>query len=156
MKYTKSIIVKVGKKPGKTLAVFAGVHGNEKVGVKALETLLPKIKIESGKVYFVFANPRAIRSGIRKTQKDLNRSFISGKTEKTYEDRRARLLMRILNKSDVLLDLHAFRYKTGTPFIICEKDSYSFIIYVSARFFQCRGKFQVSNRIRSNHELKTV
>lgn len=124
MKYKKSIIIKVGKKLGKTLVIFAGVHGNEKVGIKALKVLLTKIKIEYGKVYFVFANPKAIRLGIRNTEKDLNRSFVANNTGKTYEEKRAKILMGILNKSDALLDLHAFEYREGSPFIICEKDSY--------------------------------
>lgn len=32
--------------------------------------------------------------------------------------------MKILDHTDALLDLHAFKYETGTPFIICEKDSF--------------------------------
>ncbi len=125
IKNTKTILIKKGKKQGKTLAIFVGIHGNETVGVHTLDLLLPKLTIESGKVYFVYGNPRAIKLGVRKTAKDLNRSFLPGSTGNTYEDRRARTLMKILDQSDALLDLHAFKYEIGQPFIICEKDSFN-------------------------------
>src|SRR3989344_6444579 len=59
---------------------------------------------------------------------------IGKKNGKTHEDIRARLLMRILDKSDALLDLHAFRYKNGAPFIICEKDSYDLASRMNFKF----------------------
>jgi len=36
----QSIFKKVGVRPGKTVAIFAGVHGNEKAGIMALEHLI--------------------------------------------------------------------------------------------------------------------
>lgn len=134
MKYQKSIYVKKGRKPGKTLAVFAGVHGNEKVGVLALDEIIPKIKIEFGTVYFVYANPKAITANTRKIKKDLNRSCLPNNNGKSYEDIRARILMRILGEADALLDLHAFSDKGGTPFIIAEKDSYNLAKKLNFKF----------------------
>ncbi|MFA6536224.1 MAG: succinylglutamate desuccinylase/aspartoacylase family protein [Candidatus Paceibacterota bacterium] len=124
MKYQKTIFIKKGQKPGKTLAVFAGVHGNEKVGVLALDKIIPKIEIEFGTVYFVYANPEAILANTRKIKKDLNRSCLPNNCGKSYEDNRARTLMRILDKADAFLDLHAFSDRKGSPFVIGEKDSY--------------------------------
>jgi succinylglutamate desuccinylase len=124
MKSKKTIIIRKNKNPGKTLAIFAGIHGNESVGVLALDLLLPQLTIEAGTVYFVYGNPKAIKLGVRKTAKDLNRSFLPENTLDTYEDRRARTLMKILDQSDALLDLHAFAFDAGHPFIICEKDSF--------------------------------
>jgi len=119
----KSIILKDGGKPGKTLAVFAGIHGNEVVGIKTLDSIISKINISAGKVYFIYANPRAIKKNIRYIDSDLNRSFYGKVNKESYETKRAKELKKILNKCDALLDLHAFR-SSGIPFIICEKDSY--------------------------------
>jgi len=125
MKYQKTIFIKKGSRPGKTLVVFAGVHGNEKVGVLALDKIIPKIKVVAGTVYFVYANPRAIRANTRKIKRDLNRSCLPDNRRTDYESSRAKILMRILNKADAFLDLHAFTSKEGKPFIIGEKDSYN-------------------------------
>ncbi len=119
----QSIIVKNSGKPGMSLAVFAGVHGNELAGVKALNNLITKVTITAGKVYFVYANPRAIKKGIRYIDSDLNRSFYGKVKSNSYETKRAERLKKILDTCDALLDLHAFN-SVGNPFIICEKDSY--------------------------------
>jgi succinylglutamate desuccinylase len=42
--------------------------------------------------------------------------------------------MKILDECDALLDLHAFRYKEGYPFIICEKDSYDLASKMDFKF----------------------
>lgn len=119
-----SIIVKKSNIPGKTLAVFAGVHGNETAGVLALKKVVKKIKPERGCVYFVFAHPLAIKKNVRQIEKNLNRCFLPENKGKTIEDRRARRLMKILDRCDALLDLHASNTKNSTPFIICEKNAF--------------------------------
>jgi succinylglutamate desuccinylase len=134
MNNKQSIFIRKGKKLGKTLAVFAGVHGNEKVGVRAMNILLKQVNIEYGKVYFVYANPKAIKLGVRKIASDLNRSCLPKNTGNNYEERRAKVLMKILDECDALLDLHAFRYKEGYPFIICEKDSYDLASKMDFKF----------------------
>lgn len=120
----KSIVLKKGNLPGKTLTVFAGVHGNEKAGVMALKKIIKKIRLKSGSVYFVFANPAAIGKNIRQVEKNLNRCFLKGNQGKTLEDKRARQLMKILDTCDALLDLHASNTKKTLPFIICERPSF--------------------------------
>lgn len=111
-----------GKYPGKNIAVFAGVHGNERAGIIALNRIMKTIKVEKGIVYFVFANPEAIKNNVRQINKNLNRCFLKNNKEKSKEDRRARELMEILDKCDALLDLHASTSKKSIPFIICEKN----------------------------------
>lgn len=123
MKKDSTIIKKVGTKPGKTLAVFAGVHGNETVGIKALKRVAGNIKIDAGVVYFVLANPEAMAKKVRQVDKNLNRCFLAGNKGKTKEDQRARVLMKILDKCDALLDLHASNSRQTQPFIICAKSS---------------------------------
>lgn len=113
-----------GKYPGKNIAVFAGVHGNEKAGIIALNRIMKNIKVEKGIVYFVFANPEAIKKNVRQINKNLNRCFLKNNREKSAEDKRARELMKILDECDALLDLHASTSRKSIPFVICEKNSF--------------------------------
>lgn len=119
-----SIIVKKSNVPGKTLAIFAGVHGNETAGILALRKVVKKINPERGCIYFVFAHPLAIKKNVRQIEKNLNRCFLEKNNGKTMEDRRAKRLMKILDRCDALLDLHASNTKNSTPFIICEKNAF--------------------------------
>ena len=113
-----------GSAPGPTLAIFAGVHGNEKAGVLALEKVKKEVNIRAGTVYFVLANPKAIEQDVRFIEKNLNRCFLSSATGNTYEEQRARELMSLLDGCDALLDLHASNADKSTPFIICESNAY--------------------------------
>jgi len=119
-----SVIIKIGAQQGHTVAVFCGIHGNETAGILAVRSILDTIEIARGKVYFVFANPRAIEQGIRFTEKNLNRCFLKNNQGDTYEDNRARVLMKILDESCALLDLHASNIPDSTPFLICEKNAF--------------------------------
>jgi succinylglutamate desuccinylase len=125
--YPGSIIKKTGQKSGKTLAVFAGIHGNEKVGVLTLKKLIDEIEIISGTVYFVYANPPAIKKGVRQVNANLNRLFRRNISGKSYEYERARELMKILDTCDALLDLHSYNSKTGNQFAISEKRGFKIL-----------------------------
>ena len=114
------IVTKTGTKPGKTLAVFAGVHGNERVGVEVVEKLLSTIAVERGTVHFVFANTRAIQKNLRYIERNLNRCFSRDNVGTTYEDQVARVLMDLLDETDALLDVHASNTPDATPFVIYE------------------------------------
>lgn len=121
------IIVKRGKGSGKTLAVFAGVHGNEKAGIFALSKIIESVRIEYGTVYFVFANVDAIRKDVRMIEKNLNRLFFKSNSGETKEDFRARELMAVLDQCDVLIDMHSSNTRTSKPFVICESNSFDFV-----------------------------
>lgn len=108
---------------GPTVAIFAGVHGNEKAGVFAMQNLLPNLNILKGKLYVVFANPPAIEADVRMINKNLNRCFYWGNEGRSPEDVRARELMNILDECDSLLDLHMFYDPGGVPFVICEDNA---------------------------------
>jgi len=114
----------VGPENGPTLAVFAGVHGDERAGVMAVNKLSEQLEINRGVLYLVLANPPAIDEGVRYQGKNLNRCFIAKNPEESYEDKRANILMRILDECDALLDLHAFKSERGEAFVICEEDSF--------------------------------
>jgi predicted deacylase len=120
---TSEIILKQGREAGPSVAIFAGVHGNERVGVLALQELIPQLNPTRGTIYFAFANIPAIEQGVRMVNKNLNRCFLPGNNGDTYEDNRARELMAVMDKCDAVLDLHAFNETTGEPFIICEDNS---------------------------------
>lgn len=109
-----------GAKPGPTLAIFAGVHGNELAGVLALQELLPHLTITKGTLFVAFANPPAIEAGVRMIGKNLNRCFFKDNHGTEPEDVRARELMTVLDTCDALLDLHMFYDDHGKPFVICE------------------------------------
>lgn len=126
-----SIVIKKGKLPGKTLAVFAGIHGNEKVGIFALQKILKKIKIKKGIVYFVFANPPAISKNKRLVNKNLNRLFFKENNDTTFEDKRARQLMSILDRCDALLDIHSYNSRSGDQFAICEPKAYPILRHMN-------------------------
>ncbi len=117
------ILLKDSGIPGKTVAIFAGVHGNEKAGVHALEQLADKLDIKRGKLYLVLANPEAIKANVREVNINLNRLFLKGNTGAEPEDVIARNLMSILDQCDALLDLHASNSKNTKPFIIFNKFS---------------------------------
>lgn len=119
---TSEIIKLVSNIPGPTVAIFAGTHGDELAGVYALEKLIPSLQPVKGTVYLAFANPPAISVNVRMIDKNMNRCFITGNQGNLYEDKRARELMKVLDKCDALLDLHMF-YDKGKPFAICEDNA---------------------------------
>lgn len=118
----QSIILIDSKISGPTLAIIAGVHGNELTGPLAMNSILPKLKITKGMLYIIFANPLALKSGVRQINKNLNRCFYADNNGNTYEDVRAREIMNIMDKCDAMLDLHAFNEPTGDPFIMTEPE----------------------------------
>jgi len=117
----QSITKVIGQMPGSTVAVFAGIHGNERAGVLAMNKVRQSIHVNKGVVYFVLANPEAVAQSVRYLEKNLNRLFDPGNTGQTIEDRRARELMKILDQSDALLDLHGYNGPEDEPFIITGK-----------------------------------
>lgn len=125
--YEKIIAIR-GLRPGKTLGVMAGTHGNEKCGVEAIKQIIPSLRVKRGVVYFIFGNPRAIERNMRFTEMNLNRAFLPAKNyttaqKKTYEYGRARKLMPVLRRLDALLDIHSSNHPQSTPFVICEPGS---------------------------------
>lgn len=120
-----NVITKKGTVSGKTVAVLAGIHGNEKAGVTALHKAISSLQITGGIVHFIIGNPRALAENVRFTEMNLNRAFIRGplkypELETTYERERAKELMPLLDTCDALLDLHTVKNPKTVPFIISE------------------------------------
>lgn len=124
MKIEPNITIISGKDPGPTVTIMGGVHGDELVGVKTLEYLVPKLELKRGTLIAVVANPAAINEKKRFIDHNLNRVLVADPPEKSNEGRLARFLMDILDKSDALLDIHA-GMGGEPPFIICEENSFS-------------------------------
>lgn len=127
-----------GKEQGPTSIILVGVHGDEKCGIKALEKILPTLKIERGVVFFAYGNPRAIRVGKRYIEKNLNRMFIrddllTEKERASYEYSRAQFLKNYLNQAEALLDIHASHTATSQPFVICEANAQGIVEYLPVK-----------------------
>ncbi len=120
----KGVFIKKGKKEGKTIAIFGGIHGNEDVGVKMIDKLCEKLEIDTGTVYLAYGNLEAIKKNKRFTETNLNRCFDEDNGCKTYEEKRAQELMSVLDKCEALLDLHSFTNPYGEPFAICEENAF--------------------------------
>lgn len=120
----EGVLEKKGLQPGKTVAIFGGTHGNERVGVAVIKLLKETLVPDAGVVYLVEGNPAAIAAGVRQLDKNLNRCFLVGNNGSTPEDIRARELMQLLDRCDALLDLHASNSKKSIPFIVGEEEAF--------------------------------
>ncbi len=117
-----------GKNLGPVSVILAGVHGDELGGIKAFEEILPNLKIDNGKVYFIYGNPEAIKKSVRYIQSNLNRMFkneseINEIDKISYEYNRAQFIKKYLDKSNALLDIHSSFTPESKPFIIAENNS---------------------------------
>lgn len=86
--------------------IMVWVHWNEVSWIDALNEIIDDLEIISGKVYFIYANLEAIKKNIRFTEKNLNRCFLKNIEVNSYEEKRSKEIMLILDKSDFLLDVH--------------------------------------------------
>lgn len=118
------VVSKTGEMPGMTAVILSGVHGNEFCGVRAFDNVIPKLKIKSGRVIFIYSNLNAIELNKRCIDRDLNRCFFEEQPEKiecTLEGRTAKEIIPFLDEADVLLDIHASNTPNSQPFVICDK-----------------------------------
>jgi len=90
----------------RNIQFVTAVHGNE---------IMPTLALVSIGIDQIVANPRALSRGVRLTEADLNASFGTGGD--SYEEKRARELMKILNKKKLIVDFHTFSC-ASEPFAI--------------------------------------
>ncbi len=122
------VIQKTGPNPGPRIAIFCGIHGNEKAGVMAVDRLAEELEPTAGTVFLVYANPPAMEKDVRLVDANLNRLFMRDlAVGDLYEHKRANELMNLLDTCDALLDLHSYPVpvepEKGIPFAICETPS---------------------------------
>ncbi len=125
----------LGREPGPTSLILAGVHGNEICGIKAFENILPNLQIQKGRVIFGYGNPKAISTKQRLFETNLNRMFkadnqLSEQEKQNYEYARAQVLKKYFDQADVLLDIHSSNTPRSKPFLICEKNSRDLVKYL--------------------------
>lgn len=131
----KDFIEIKGKENGPTSIIVAGVHGDETCGIEVFKKILPTLSIKKGCILFVYGNPTAIKSNVRFVEANLNRMFkddnlLSQKEKESYEYKRAQILKKYFNKSEVLLDIHASSTPKSRPFIICEANAREIVKYL--------------------------
>ncbi|MGO4394614.1 succinylglutamate desuccinylase/aspartoacylase family protein [Variovorax sp. M-6] len=104
--------------PGPRLMVLGGVHGNETCGTAGIERIAAELDAGSlallrGQLTMVpVANPLARRRLRREGERNLNRLFrptAPGAEPADYEARITDLLCPLLDRHEVLLDLHSFQ-----------------------------------------------
>jgi len=101
--------------PGPRLVVLGGVHGNEMCGTVGIERTIAELDsgaltLLRGELTLVpTANPLARRLLQREGERNLNRSFRPSEAPPDYEARITNLLCPLLDRHDVLLDLHSFQ-----------------------------------------------
>ena len=100
--------------PGPRLLVVGGVHGDETGGTAGIERVRDEfdrgaLTLLRGQLTMVpIANPLARRRMKCEGQRNLNRSFQPRTAPADYEDRVANLLCPLIDRHEVLLDLHSF------------------------------------------------
>jgi predicted deacylase len=104
--------------PGPRLIVLGGVHGDETCGTAGIQRTLAELdsgalQLLRGQLTLVpVANPLARRLMRREGERNLNRLFKptpAGQAPADYEARITDLLCPLLERHDVLLDLHSFQ-----------------------------------------------
>jgi predicted deacylase len=101
--------------PGPRLLVLGGVHGNETCGTTGIERTIGEfdsgaLRLLRGELTFVpVCNPLARRLHRREGERNLNRLFRPSDPPADYEARITNRLCPLLDRHEVLLDLHSFQ-----------------------------------------------
>lgn len=102
-----------------TIAVVAGIHGDEPCGVRAVERLLEERPHVRRPVKLVIANEEALEAGVRFLDEDLNRTFPGDPDGETHESRLAAMLADELD-SCLTFSLHSTK-SHAEPFAIFDE-----------------------------------
>ena len=104
------------------LIISAIIHGNEYGSLPGILELIQNLEQGTisfgGKMTVVLGNPEAARLNVRFLESDLNRMFLPNEYQ-THEAHRARELMPIFDKADLLIDFHQTILHTQKSFYIC-------------------------------------
>lgn len=108
-----------GQKPGSTLLVLGGVHGDEPAGSIAINQVIGElhggeVAIEAGTLMLVpDCSPLAKKLGKRFVDRDLNRNLQRRKNCQHYEDVVGNRLLDVFTRADILLDIHTHGHGEG-------------------------------------------
>ena len=101
--------------PGPRLLVVGGVHGDETCGTAGIARILAEfeagtLQLQRGQLSMVpVANPLARRRLQREGERNLNRLFRPTEAPADYEARITNVLAPLIQRHEVLLDLHSFQ-----------------------------------------------
>jgi N2-acetyl-L-2,4-diaminobutanoate deacetylase len=117
------VLVAQGSQTGKTVVIFAGVHGDELEGVQALQEVFLELSAEalSGRIVAVMvANLAAFRVTTRTSPIDgLNLARIfPGRKDGTLSERVAHYLSQFIIQADFFIDLHSSGLTYVLPMMI--------------------------------------
>jgi uncharacterized protein len=116
-------------RPGPTLLVTGGVHGNEHCGPKAIRQVITEIAsgaltLKRGKLIAVpVVNLLAHERNVRFVDENLNRIFMHHDSPKTHEQRVANEILPLIDECDFLLDLHSVHAPGAPPFAFIDNDN---------------------------------
>lgn len=94
-----------GKNPGKTLMIIGGIQGDEAGGYLSADLYVDTILDQGNLIIVPRANLPSILNNKRQISKDMNRRFDEEKSD-IYEDEVVEILKSLINKSDMLINLH--------------------------------------------------
>ncbi|MDP3963160.1 MAG: succinylglutamate desuccinylase/aspartoacylase family protein [bacterium] len=110
----------------------AGLHGNERMPVKALS---------ADGVDFILGSPRAYERNVRFTEKDLNASF--GVTDGSYEAGRALEILDRIGQNDLVVDFHT-----------TESEKEPFVIVIDRRMLALAERTGIARVVVMTHNIK--
>jgi len=100
-----------GQHRGPLLVCFAGMHGNERAGVEALDLIFKMLEVEplenptfefSGRIIGINGNLNALKKGIRFSSKDMNRQWAAANRDRIFNSVVADLDEEDLEMKDIL------------------------------------------------------
>lgn len=97
------------------LLVLWAVHWNEKCWTIAINKIIDEINnwdliIKTGSITFIpICNPKAYDMDVRYVEKNLNRVIVKHNNPKLYENKLANSLIKYIEKSDYILDIHSIK-----------------------------------------------
>ena len=119
---TVKIVTYRALEPGPTFTVLGAIHGNERCGAEAINRLAAdldngNVSLGRGTLQMVpVANPQAYRDNVRFIDRNLNRYLYPKDDKQHYEDHLDPIVCEVLDRTNVLLDLHSYT-SPGGPFI---------------------------------------
>lgn len=102
-----------------SVAIVAGIHGDEPSGVDAVERLMEAAPPVERPVLLVVVNERAIEAGVRYVDTDLNRAFPGDPSLDTHEEQLAHELATVL-EGCTALSLHSTQ-SHPEPFLVADR-----------------------------------
>lgn len=113
-------------KPWKRIGILALTHGNEPVGLQLFEFLQDELKVQellqAGQLILVVVNPLAYQHQQRFIDHNMNRISTMPYQDESYEFERFEVLKPLLQKMDVVIDVHSFS-SSDDQVVICDLEN---------------------------------